>query len=41
MKVNLNEMIDVFKVQCRCERLKRGGNKEIVYEDEIIIINNF
>lgn len=41
MKVNLNKMIDVFKVHCRCERLKRGGGSEIVYEDEILIINNF
>ena len=41
MKINLNEMIDVFKVQCRCERLKRGGGTEIIYEDEILIINNF
>lgn len=41
MKVNLNEMIDVFKVQCRCERLKRGGGTEIVYEDKVRIINNF
>lgn len=41
MKINLNEMIDVFKVHCRCERLKRGGGIEIIYEDEILIINNF
>lgn len=41
MKINLNEMIDVFKVQCCCERLKRGGGTEIIYEDEVLIINNF
>lgn len=41
MKVNLNKMIDVFKVQCRCERIKRRGDNEIVYENEIIIIDNF
>ena len=41
MKINLNEMIDVFKVQCRCVYQKRGGKEEIVYEDEIVIIDNF
>ena len=41
MKINLNKMIDVFKVQCRCVYQKKGGKEEIVYEDEIFIINNF
>ena len=41
MKKDLNKMIDVFRVQCRCERLKRGGGSEIIYEDDIIVIDNF
>ena len=37
---NINEIIDVFRVECRC--VYNGGSKEhIVYEDNIIIINNF
>ena len=41
MKKDLNKIIDVFKVQCRCVYQKRGGKEEIVYEDEIIIVDNF
>jgi hypothetical protein len=41
MKKDLSKMIDVFKVQCRCVYQKRGGKEEIVYEDEIVIIDNF
>lgn len=41
MKKDLNKMIDVFKVQCRCVYQKRGGKEEIVYEDEIVIVDNF
>ena len=41
MKTNLNRIIDVFKVQCRCVYQKRGKKEEIVYEDEIVIIDNF
>ena len=40
MKTNLNEMIDVFKVQCECI-YQRGKKTEIVHQDEVIIINNF
>lgn len=40
MKINLNEIVDVFKVQCECN-YQRGKKTEIVYQDEVIIINNF
>ena len=36
---NINEMIDVFKVECRCICLGRS-KEEIVYEDSVLIIDN-
>ena len=37
---NINEMINVFRVECRCV-YQAGTKDDVVYEDNIIIINNF
>ena len=37
---DINEMFDIFRVECRC--VFNGGSKDdIVYEDNVIIINNY
>ena len=38
--MNINEIITVFRVECRC--IYTGGSKtQTIYEDDMIIINNF
>ena len=38
--MNINEIITVFRVECRC--IYTGGAKtQTIYEDDMIIINNF
>ena len=37
---NINEMINVFRVECRCV-YQAGTKDDVVYEDNVIIINNF
>ena len=38
--MNINEIITVFRVECRC--IYTGGSKtQTIYKDDMIIINNF
>ena len=37
---DINKMIEVFKVECRCV-YTAGSKDDVVYEDNVIIINNF
>ena len=38
--MNINEIITVFRVECRCI-YTRGSKTETIYADNMIIINNF